>query len=139
MDEKKKVILEFIKKQKLAVVSTVDKDKPQSAVLEFGENDDFELIFDTFTISRKYKNLQKNKNASFVIGWDEDITVQYEGIAREVKEEEAERYKKVYWEKNPVAKKWEKEKDITYFVVKPTWIRYSDLNKIPWETYEIEF
>ena len=74
--------------------------------------DDLELIFDTFTSSRKYKNLQKNNNVSFVIGWDDNITVQYEGIAQEVKGEEAEKYKQIYWEKNPEAKRWASKEGI---------------------------
>ncbi len=67
----KQLVLDFIRKQKLAVISTVgNKGIPESAVLEFGETEKLELVFDTFTTSRKYKNLQTNKNVSFVIGWD---------------------------------------------------------------------
>ncbi len=136
MNEQK--ILDFIKKQKLAVISTVVGGKPESAVLEFGETDKLELIFDTFTSSRKYKNLQTNKNVSFVIGWDENITVQYEGMAEELIGEEAKKYKQEYWTKNPKAKRWETKEGITYFRVIPTWIRYSDLNKDPWDIFEIK-
>lgn len=136
--DKKKTILDFIKKQKLAVISTVGENKPESAVLEFGETDDLEIIIDTFTSSRKYKNLQTNKNVSFVIGWDEDITVQYEGIAEEVKGDEAKRYKQAYWSKNPKAQRWDSREGITYFKITPIWIRYSDLNKDPWDIFEIK-
>lgn len=136
--DKKQIILDFIKKQKLAIISTVDSDcKPESAALEFGETDDLELVIDTFTSSRKYKNLQTNKNVSFVIGWDENITVQYEGVAEEVKGEAAMKYKEAYWFKNPDAKRWETREGITYFKVTPKWIRYSDLNKDPWVVFEI--
>lgn len=136
----KKDILNFVRKHKLAVLSTVTPDnKSQSAVLEFGETDDLELIFDMFKSSRKYKNLLKNKNVSVVIGWDNNITVQYEGIAEEVMGEKSEKYKKMYWNKNPEAKRWEKKEGITYFKVIPKWIRYSDLNKNPWYIVEIKF
>ncbi|MCL5970036.1 MAG: hypothetical protein M1450_00840 [Patescibacteria group bacterium] len=50
-----------------------------------------------------------------------------------------EKYKKYFFEKIPDAKKWEKEKGIIYFKVIPKWIRYSNLNKSPWEVFEIEF
>ncbi|KKR93313.1 MAG: hypothetical protein UU41_C0020G0003 [Candidatus Roizmanbacteria bacterium GW2011_GWA1_41_13] len=136
--DRKQVILDFIKKQKLAVISTVGIDnKPESAVLEFGETEELELIFDTLTSSRKYKNLQTNKNVSFVVGWDENITVQYEGIAEEVKEKMQKRYQQAYWNKNPKAQRWESTEGITYFKVAPKWIRYSDLNKNPWDVFEI--
>lgn len=134
----KKIILDFIKKQRLAVISTVGIDsKPESAVLEFGETEKLEIIFDTFSTSRKYKNLQTNKNVSLVIGWDENITVQYEGVAEEVRGKEAKEYQQIYWNKNPKAQRWESREDITYFKVMPKWIRYSDLRKDPWEVFEI--
>jgi len=136
--DKKQTILSFIKKQKLAVISTVNSNcMPESAVLEFGETEDLELIIDTFTSSRKYKNLQTNKNVSFVIGWDDDITIQYAGIAEEVKGDKAKKYQEAYWNKNPKAQRWETREGITYFKVTPKWIRYSDLNKDPWNVFEI--
>lgn len=138
--DKKKLILDFIKKQKLAVLSTVTSDNTsQSAVLEFGETDGLEIIFDTFSSARKYKNIKQNNNVSLVIGWDENITVQYEGKAEELLGEEKENYKKKYFEKNPDAQRWENKPGMTYFRVKPTWIRYSDLNVHPWKIIEITF
>lgn len=136
----KKIIRDFIKRHKLAVLSTVNTDdKPQSAVLEFGETEELELIFDTFASARKYKNLQTNTFVSLVIGWDENITVQYEGIAEEIKGEKAKKYQQAFWSKNPDAERWKLLGGMTYFKVTPTWIRYSDLNKDPWELFEITF
>jgi len=138
--DKKKLILDFIKKQKIAVLSTVTPDnKSQSAVLEFGQTETLEIIFDTFATARKYKNLKQNNHVSLVIGWDENITVQYEGKAFALEGREQEHYKKLYFQKNPNAKRWETKEGMTYFIVKPTWIRYSDLNKDPWEVIEITF
>lgn len=120
-------------------MSTVNPaGKPQSAVVEFGDTDDLEIIFDTFANARKYKNLQNCKDVSIVVGWDNNITVQYEGKAQELFGEELERCKEIYFGKNPDAKKWDKV-GIKYFKVQPAWIRYSDLNKDPWEVFEIEF
>ena len=78
-----------------------------------------------------------NKNVSFVIAWDENITVQYEGLAEKVKDDEAKKYQQAYWAKNPKAQRWEEREGITYFKVTPKWIRYSDLNKDPWDVFEI--
>ncbi len=134
----KKDLLDFIKKQKLAVISTISSQgDPQAAVIEFGENDNLELIFDTFNTARKYKNLKKNNKVALVIGWDENITVQYEGDAFEIAGEELKKYKELYFKKNPAAKRWEKFSEMAYFKVKPTWVRYSDLRKHPWEVVEI--
>jgi hypothetical protein len=35
-----------------------------------------EIIFDTVNSSRKYDNLPANQAASFVIGWEGEVTVQ---------------------------------------------------------------
>ncbi len=138
--EKEKV-LNFIKGERLAVLSTVTPDnKSESAVLEFGETDNLEIIFDTFHTYRKYQNLQHNQNVSLVIGWDDEITVQYEGVARELtSEEEIKKYQQIYFAKNPKAEKFSKLPEIRYFVVEPTWIRYSNLGVEPWEVFEIKF
>lgn len=138
--DKKKILRDFIKKNKLAVISTINSNgKPESAVLEFGDTDNLELIFDTFETARKYKNLQKNGDISFVIGWDENITVQYEGVAIELGGDDLKKYKEEYFAKNPDARRWETRQGIRYFKVIPSWIRYSDLNKDPWEIFEVDF
>lgn len=138
--DKKRFVLDFIKKHQIAVISTVSpENKPEAAVIEFGETDDLELIFDALENSRKVQNIKHNKNVAFVIGWDEDITVQYEGKAFELSGSESERYKKIYISKNPKVKKWEQVKGIKFFKIVPTWLRYSDLNKDPWEVFEITF
>lgn len=122
----------------LATIHT-DKACPEAAVLEFSETDDLEIIFDTFSTYRKYKNLQDNPKIALVIGWDGDITVQYEGIAKELSGEELEQCKRIHIQKLPKAVKFENMKVVRYFKVKPTWIRYSDLSKDPWEVFEADF
>lgn len=139
MDQKQK-ILDFLKRNKLMVVSTLsNKNIPQSAVVEFGETDNLEIIFDTFNTARKYRNLKHSKAISFVIGWDENITVQYDGEATELEGEELEKCKQLYFKKNPDAQRWESREGMSYFKASPKWVRYSDLNKDPWEVFEIEF
>ena len=139
--DKKKFLFDFIRKYKIAVIATVNQDgKPEAAVLEFGETENLELIFDTFSESRKCKNIQNNRNIAFVIGWDEDITVQYEGEAFELTHtNELEKYKQAFFKKNPEAKRWERRKGIVYFKVIPKWIRYSDLRVHLWKIFEVEF
>ena len=137
---KKRFILNFIKRHKIAVISTVNaKNKPESAVVEFGQTDNLELIFDTFSTYRKYKNIKRSPYVAFVIGWDEDATVQYEGKAVELLGKDLEGYKKKFFKKHPDAKKWERFKQIRYFKVIPTWIRYSDLRKYPWDVVTLRF
>ena len=136
----KKLIREFIGRQKIGVLSTVaESGRPEAAVIEFGETDALELIFDTLVSARKYANLRKNNRVAFVIGWDEDITVQYEGEAYELAGEEKDKYKEIYFQKNPKVQKWEAVPEIRFFKVVPKWVRYSNLKVHPWEVYEIKF
>jgi|SRR3989344_3901667 len=117
--DKKQIILDFIKRHDLGVVATSYSDKPEAAVIEYGETENLELIFDAFVSSRKYQNLLKNPKTAFVIGWDENITVQYEEEASELKGEELNKYKEIHFNKNPRAKKWEGREGITYFKLVP--------------------
>src|SRR6266446_2505475 len=96
----------FIHKHSLAVISTFafGSEFPESAVIEFAD-DGLELIFDTHSTSRKYENIQMSPKVSFVIGWDEAKTVQYEGEAQLLTGNELERCKQIYFEKIPAARK----------------------------------
>ena len=139
MDKKKK-ILDFLNGLLLGVLSTVnEQNKPESAVMGFGVMDNLELFFGTNNFSRKYKNLKSHPNISFVIGWDNDVTVQYEGVASEFTNNSVEAYKRIYFMKNPEAKKYEKYPGQTFFKVIPKWIRYSDLSEDPGEVFEVTF
>jgi general stress protein 26 len=140
MDNQKARILDFIKKQKVCVLSTVTKDnRSESAVIEFGEMDNLEIVFDTIETYRKYDNLLHNRNVSVAIGLDSEVTIQYEGEATELIGDAAKAYKESYWKKNPKAQKWENSPGIKFFRIVPKWIRYADLSKRPWEIFEVSF
>lgn len=140
MSDSEKIILDFIKKHALAVISTVNHlGNPESAVLEFSETDKLEIIFDTFSTYRKYKNILNNPRVAFVIGWDNDISVQYEGIATELEGEELKKFKNIHITKLPKAKKFVDMDIVRYFKVKPKWIRYSDLSVNPWNVFNVRY
>ncbi len=87
----------------------------------------------------KYENLRSNPQTAFVIGWDNDITVQYEGIAIELKGEELKECQNIHVTKLPKAKKFMDTDVIRHFKVVPKWIRYSDLSASPWKVFEVKF
>lgn len=115
------------------------ENKPEAAIIEFGETDDFELVFDTSTTYRKYNNLKHNPSVAFVVGGQENIGIQLEGIAEELTEEESAKYKEAYFSKNPDAKKWEALPDTRWFKIVPKWLRYRDYNTHPTTVWELEF
>ncbi|HUA13468.1 MAG TPA: pyridoxamine 5'-phosphate oxidase family protein [Candidatus Sulfotelmatobacter sp.] len=135
----KEDLFAFLNSHMLAVVSTVDPSgAPEAAVVGFGQTKDLELVFGTENTSRKYKNIMGNPRVAFVIGWS-DATVQYEGTARELSVEELQIIKDNYWKKNPRVKSRNVNPKERYFLVKPTWIRYTDLKTKPWNIQELKF
>lgn len=122
----------FISGCKLAVLGSVSPEgHPQSALVGIAVTEELEIVFDTLNTTRKFRNLAANPRASFVIGWAGEKTVQFEGEAFRPEGVELARYKKVYfgtWLDGPARQSWP---GITYFVVRPRWIRYSDFDQQP--------
>ncbi|HLN01142.1 MAG TPA: pyridoxamine 5'-phosphate oxidase family protein [Bryobacteraceae bacterium] len=124
----------FLAKCKLGVLGTTGpRGAPQAALIGIAVTEKLEIVFDTVKSSRKYPNLIARHACSFVIGgWGAgEQTVQYEGEAEELKSPELERYQEIYFKAyldGPARMSWP---GIVYFVVRPTWIRYSDFDQNP--------
>jgi len=139
MDSKKQKILKFVRKQKFAVLSTASNDGvPQAALMTFSENQNLELFFDTFCASRKAKNLHLNSKVAIVIGLHDPVSVQYEGMAYKLKDEELRESQEIHVSKLPESEMFIHMEDSLFFKIIPRWIRYSDTSKQPWEIFEIE-
>lgn len=136
---KKKFLLNFINSHNLAVISTAVNNTPESAVVGFGQTDELEIIFGTNRSSRKYKNIKQNPSVSLVIGWEGGKTLQYEGQARELGSSDISLVENNYWQKVPEARSYNEEEGQTYFLIKPKWIRYTDLSIQPNEIIELSF
>jgi pyridoxine/pyridoxamine 5'-phosphate oxidase len=127
----KDFVYEFIKQYNLAVISTISlNSKPEAALIGIAVSEDLEIIFDTVKTSRKYQNLLQNPSAALVIGWDNETTVQYEGIATELNGADVQYYKEIYFEVYPDGRERDKTwPDIVHFKITPKWIRYSNFNE----------
>jgi len=101
----------------------------------------FEIIFEAVKSSRKYSNLIARPACCFVIGgWGAgEQTVQYEGDAEKLKSPELERYQESYFAAWPDGPSRLSLSGIVYFVVRPTWIRYSDFDQNPPMIREFDF
>lgn len=105
----------------------------QAALVGIAVTDAFEIVFDTLATTRKAQNLRASPRAAFVLGgWGagDERTVQFEGIADEPLGRELERIKAAYfatWPDGPTRASWP---GLTYFRVRPTWIRFSDFNGV---------
>jgi len=133
-------LFEFIARQKLGVLGTISPDSaPQSALVGIAVTSDLEIIFDTLKSTRKYRNLAANSACSFAIGWAGEVTVQYEGEAREPQGDELAGYQAVYFANWPECRTHLSWPGITHLVVTPKWIRYSDYDRNPPRIEELKF
>ena len=119
----------FIHARKLAVISTTSPaGNPQSALVGVAVSPELHIVFDTVKSSRKYANLKADPRISLVSGWDAEITVQYEGIAVEPEGEALQQAKNLYFQAWPDGVDRQQWPGITWFLITPRWIRYSDFN-----------
>jgi general stress protein 26 len=122
----------FMKKERLAVLATVAEDGgPEAALMGIAVTPELEIVFDTVKSSRKYPNLEKNLRVAWVVGCTTEVSVQYEGIAEELAGEELAKYKKIYFAAFPDGPARQSWPGITYFVVRPKWVRYCNYNVAP--------
>lgn len=119
----------FMAGERLGVLATVGEGgRPEAALMGFAVTPELEIIFDTLKSSRKYPNLKKNPHVAWVVGCTTEVSVQYEGEAEELERETLAKYKKIYFAKFTDGPDREKWPGITYFVVRPKWVRYCDYN-----------
>ena len=127
-------LLTFIRGEKHAVQASTGAEGPQAAVVGIAVSDDLELVFDTLTTTRKAGNLRRDPRIAFVIGGAgprDEKTVQYQGLADEPSGAELARCKQLYFARFPDGPTREAWEGITYFRVRPTWLRWSDFSRDP--------
>ena len=112
---------------------------PQAALIGVVVSEKFEVFFDTLDSSRKTINLRQNAAAALVIGpaaSGSERTVQLEGTADEPAGAELERLLELYFARFPDGRGRQKWPGITYWRVRPMWVRYSDYSVDPPEIRE---
>lgn len=65
---------------------------------------------------------------ALVIGWNNEQTVQYEGIAKLANEAELKELLPIYFSVFSEGQERKGNSDIAYFCIIPSWICYSDFN-----------
>lgn len=119
-------LYQFMSRHTYAVVSTVTKNHlPEAALVGISVTKNLNIIFDTVSSSRKYENLISHPAAAFVIGWDNEQTLQYEGDAEIITGDLLEVYFSVFPDGRERMKQM---KGLVHFCVRPRWIRYADFN-----------
>jgi general stress protein 26 len=133
----KAALLEFLRLHRYGVeASQTAEGPPEAALVGFVINERLELFFDSFDSTRKVANLRRNPRIAFVIGGYElgdNRTVQYEGEVDLPTGAELEHFKRDYFAAHPDGLRRSKLPGITYFRVRPHWIRYTNINVVPAE------
>ncbi len=120
----------FLAAQRYGVVATIQPDgATQSALVGIAVSQALEIYLDTTGDTRKARNLRRDPRLSLVIGWENERSVQLEGVADEPKGAALAALKAIYfaaWPDGPSRENWPQ---ITWFRVRPRWIRFSDFNR----------
>ncbi len=129
----------FMKERRLGVIATADESgHPEAALMSIAVTPNLEIIFETTAATRKSVNLARNPRVCFVIGWQSDQTLQYEGLADQPAGAELDRIKAFYLSVFPQKTSHEFWPGNDYFRVRPRWIRLSNYN-IPRKIEEFDF
>jgi general stress protein 26 len=125
-------VFDIARRKRFVVVSTVDEaGAPEAALMGFALTQAKEIVFDTLSTSRKVVNLARNPAAALVIGWDHNISLQIEGLARRPTGDDLASAKAAYFREWPDGRSRENWPNIAYVVVRPKWVRYSNYSGAP--------
>ena len=138
-------VFEFLRSQKLAVISTVHASKPgtESALIAFTEDENLCLYFQTGKHTRKAHNLAADPHISLVFGLTQDdmVTVQYEGTAKQLATpKELEQCRQRFIAKDsPTTEEYFNHPSAIFFKVTPVWIGCSDYTGDKPEVIEVSW
>lgn len=127
-------LFEYLKSQRYGVLGSVSPAfEPQGALVGYAVTPALEILFDTVRSSRKYVNLLAHPQVSFTVGaasgtQSDERTAQYEGVAEELTGEALEQLRPLYFATWPDGVQRQQWAGITWFVIRPLWVRYSDYN-----------
>ena len=119
------------------VASASEQADAQAAVVGVAVTDRLELVLDTLDSTRKAANLRRTRRAAVVLTRGA-ATAQIEGDADEPQGEELERVRAAYYAAFPDGRERASWPGITWFRIRPTWIRTSDFAHDPPRVVELD-
>jgi PPOX class probable F420-dependent enzyme len=129
-------LVAFVRERGLAVVATTGpQGEPQAALVGVACTDQAEIIFDTLTSSRKYRNIQSRPEVAVVIGWDDEVTVQCQGAADILTSDDLTRCTADYFKQCPEGRDRAADPNIAHVRIRPRWVRFSDFRL---ESFSVE-
>ena len=130
----------FVRERGLAVLATRSADgAPEAALIGVAATDDGELVSDTSSRSRKFGNLTEDPRVALVIGFQDDVTVQCEGVSDLPVGSDRTRCLEAYFGKYPEGRERASDPDIVHVRVRPGWLRYCDYRPHSFQVQETRF
>jgi general stress protein 26 len=115
----------FVRAAATGVVATVDREgNPEAALVGLGITDACELVFDSEATARKIANIACNPRVAVVVGWDDDVSLQIEGVAEVLSGAAREEYGGVYEAQLPSSRAL--QDGFAVVRITPRWLRYYD-------------
>lgn len=133
-------VREFAVAQRIAALATVSPSgDPEAALMGVAVTPDFEIVFDTLNTTRKYTNLAANLRVALVVGCSGGVSIQYEGVAEVLDAQRDETYLELYFGAFPNGRSRQQWVGMTYFLIRPRWLRYCDYTQHPPRVREFQF
>lgn len=122
-------LYDFMRRKRCAIIATANEwGVPEAALIDIAVTTDLEILFETTAETRKYHNLQARSQVALVIGWEDNQTLQCDGIADEPTGAAADPLIAHYLSAFPEKLSHRNWPGNHYFRVRPNWIRFSDYN-----------
>ncbi len=136
MDDKT-AIYDYLKSnQYMTLATSSSESKPEAATVEYVLDGD-ELLINTFTYYRKYKNLLENPFVACVITTSHEKTLQLDARITLLSGEDAVSAEQKMLIADPDFANFFSENDTRFFKITPTWMRLRDYTKQPMSVHEV--
>ena len=132
-------ILRFLQAQRWGVIATATLDgRPEAALVDIAVTAQGEIVFETTSATRKFGNLRDNPRVAFVVGWENEQTLQIDGNVDAPMGSELARLRDFYLSTFPQKLSHPNWPGNHYFRVRPHWMRFSDYH-MPRSVVEFRF
>ena len=148
MEEKSKDILKgealnFLKRHRKMVLTVLDIEKyPNSSLMLYAVDNDFNIYFGTCQAFGKYKALQADPHVSIAVvqeSIDPLQVVDMQGVAKEITHEQTQELLAWFVEQNPAKYYVKDREDFVMFKIVPSGVRWLDATSGELRIHDLEF